>query len=97
MEAMANYDEWSEEELNQRIFALYDQIEKKTLENLEVAQNNCQLEVQIKTIDDILESYPLRNSQATISSNEIEEPIEVKYENLLENHFRLAERVDQIE
>lgn len=54
MEDAETYEEWSEEELNQRIFALYDHIEKVTLENLDVAQKNCELEVQIKTIDDIL-------------------------------------------
>jgi hypothetical protein len=31
---------WSEKKLNDKIMALYDQIEKVTIENLEVAQKN---------------------------------------------------------
>ena len=53
MEAFSKYAEWSYDELNDQIFALYDRIEQMTLENLEIAQKNCELEVQIRTIDDI--------------------------------------------
>lgn len=35
--------------------ALYDQIEKKTVENLQIAQKNTHLEIQIQTIDEILQ------------------------------------------
>lgn len=43
METSKQYELWSEEELNNRIIALYDKIETVTLENLEVAEKNCEL------------------------------------------------------
>jgi hypothetical protein len=64
---------------------------------LEVAQKNCELEIQIKTIDDVLQSIPLSSSSETISTNRSEESVEIKYENLLQDHKKLARRVHEIE
>ncbi len=35
--------------------ALYDQIEKATIYNLQIAQKNSELEIQIETIDQIIQ------------------------------------------
>ena len=35
--------------------ALYDQIEKATISNLQIAQQNSELEIQIETIDQIIQ------------------------------------------
>lgn len=45
-----------EEDLNLRILALYEQIEAATIENLEIAKKNSELEVQINTLKDVLTS-----------------------------------------
>lgn len=45
------YTRWSKEELNERIIALYEQIERITMDNLSVAKENSELEIQISTID----------------------------------------------
>lgn len=43
--------------LNQRILALYDQIERATLDNLELARKNSELEIQIETIDQVIRTH----------------------------------------
>ena len=37
------YEKWSERQLNDKIMALYDEIEKATISNLQVAQKNSEL------------------------------------------------------
>jgi hypothetical protein len=83
--------------LNNRILALYDQIERVTLENLEVAQKNSELEVQIKTIDEVLMTRPSNASINTPSAQETNSNMAEQYGQLLNEHMELANRVAQIE
>jgi cell division septum initiation protein DivIVA len=83
--------------LNNRILALYDQIERVTLENLEVAQKNSELEVQIKTIDEVITTRPFNSSINTPSSHDTASNITEQYGQLLKEHIQLANRVAQIE
>lgn len=57
-ESYEDYEDWSEKKLNDRIMALYDQIEKVTIENLSIAQKNSELEIQIQTIDEVIQNQP---------------------------------------
>lgn len=57
-----NYALWPERKLNARIMELYEQIERATLQNLEIARKNSELEVQIATIDEVINSHPLRQT-----------------------------------
>ena len=62
--------------------ALYDQIEHITIQNLEVAQKNSELEVQIRTIDELITSQG-RESHKTLSTVKSQNHLEVKYDSLL--------------
>lgn len=83
--------------MNNRILALYDQIERVTLENLEVAQKNSELEVQIKTIDEVLTARPFNTSINTPSAHDTASNMAEQYGQLLNEHIQLANRVAQIE
>lgn len=76
--------------------ALYEEIERATLANLEVARKNSQLEIQIETIDEVIRSHPQRTTGSFPThtpSNDEQDP----YSTLLSEHLALADRVARIE
>ena len=85
------------QELSQKILTLYDQIEASTIENLEIAQKNAQLEVQISTLDEILNSAPSRADHDDSFFSRNESSLQGQYDNLLNDHLQLRRRVKQIE
>ena len=76
--------------------ALYEEIERATLANLEVARKNSQLEIQIETIDEVIRNHPQRTTGSfptPMPSNDGQDP----YSALLNEHLVLADRVARIE
>lgn len=86
---------WSERRLNEHIMALYEQIERATLDNLEIARKNSELEIQIETIDDVIRTHPQRKTAHRPPSAPSEH--DGNYGALLSEHLALAERVAKIE
>lgn len=89
-----SYAGWTERKLNERIMALYEEIEGATLANLEVARKNSQLEIQIETIDEVIRNHPQRTTRSfpVPTSNDAN-----PYSALLSEHLALADRVTRIE
>lgn len=76
--------------------ALYDQIEKVTVENLSIAQKNSELEIQIQTIDEVIQNQPKAPSPCFYQEPERVD-LREQYGQLLNEHLVLAERVAKIE
>lgn len=73
---------------------LYDQIERVTIENLEIAQRNGVLEIQISTMDEIIRGH----SDCSPTTPVLEPQVSMEeYNHLLDKHAQLADRVGRIE